>query len=96
MRSLKARLLILATMLAMLIALAAPASADHWGDWEDAVEFCVWLVDPGDEWDEDEWEAFVACVDWYLAEHDQAQADDGSAGDGSGPYWDDAWLGLGY
>ncbi len=81
MKSLKARLLILATMLAMLIALAAPASADHWGDWEDAVEFCAEISDT--------WEEFEDCLDWYLAAHGEevGSADDGSAGDGSS-YWE--------
>jgi hypothetical protein len=85
MKSWKARLLILATMLAMLIALAAPASADHWGDLEDAVEFCA---EVSDSWDE-----FEDCVDWFLAEHDE---DDGSGDTGSGAsyLWDPLWLGY--
>ncbi len=91
MKSWKARLLILATMLAMLIALAAPAVA-HDADFEEAYAYCLYWeeLDPEDE-------EFWDCVEAYLAWHDDddhddssaddGSADDGSAGDGSS-YWE--------
>ncbi len=85
MKSWKARLLILATMLAMLIALAAPASADH-DDW-DVVEFCAEISNT--------WEEFEDCLEWF----EERDAEDASSGDvgsgdagsgdaGSGSYWE--------
>ncbi len=86
MKSWKARLLILATMLAMLIALAAPVSADH-DDW-DVVEFCAE--------NSNTWEEFEDCLE-DRDEEDAGSGDTGSGDAGSGYhwqpyYWDPDWL----
>ncbi len=96
MKSWKARLLILATMLAMLIALAAPASADH-DDWEDVAEFCAEISNT--------WEEFEECIEWFedrdeegASSGDTGSGDTGSGDAGSGYdywqpyYWDPDWL----
>ncbi len=98
MKSWKARLLILATMLAMLIALATPAMAEHEDDlFEEALEACADVIDYEENPDLF-WQCVIAYIDYY--DHDDDEDDDGSGtdsasasdSDGDGDDDDDDWF----
>ncbi len=97
MKSWKARLLILTTMLMMLVAAAVPATADDWDwycvDYDEDGECEEWLLCYGD--DDDGWRCYGPFDapddgdDDDDGSADPAAADDGSGGSGYyyGPYY---------